>query len=62
MNLLMHMLMGLIVGYMIGIAIAALFVFGLGLEEPARFIAIGSGLLGAVLGPAVADALARRSR
>lgn len=62
MTVLMHVLMGLIVGYVIGIMIAATFVFGMGMEDPARFIAIGAGLLGAVAAPAVAKRLGQSSR
>lgn len=54
MNTLMYVLMGLIVGYVVGIVIAAVFAFVFDMESAARFIAIGSGLLGAVAGPPVA--------
>ena len=53
MNTIMSVLMGLIVGYVIGIGVAALFAFVLDLDDIARFIAIGCGLLGAVAGPRV---------
>lgn len=62
MNVIMYSLMGLIVGYIIGIALAALVAFGIGWEESARFIAIGCGLLGAIVGTPVANALERKSR
>ena len=62
MNTVMHMLMGLIVGYMIGIALAAMVAFVLDLDSVARFVAIGCGLVGAALGPAVANRLERSSR
>lgn len=62
MNTLMYALMGLIVGYVIGIALAAVFAFVLDLGGAARFIAIGSGLLGALAGPAVAKRLGESSR
>ncbi len=54
MTTLMYALMGLIVGYVVGIVLAAFFAFVLDMEGAARFIAIGSGLLGALAGPAVA--------
>ena len=45
--------LGLIVGYAIGIVIAAFFAFVLDLDDVARFIALGVGLLGAIAGPRV---------
>ena len=53
MNTMINVLMGLIVSYLIGIILAAFVAFVLGFEDAARFIAIGSGLVGAVLGPSV---------
>jgi NhaP-type Na+/H+ or K+/H+ antiporter len=53
MTTIMTVLMGLIVGYVIGIVLAAFFAFVLDLDDVARFIAIGCGLLGAVAGPRV---------
>ena len=61
MNTLMYALMGLIVGYVIGVGLAALFVFAFDMDGVARFIAIGCGLLGAVIGPTVARRLGRSS-
>jgi NhaP-type Na+/H+ or K+/H+ antiporter len=62
MNTVLHALMGLIVGYLVGVAIAAFFAFVLDLDSAARFIAIGSGLIGAALGPTVANRLGESSR
>jgi NhaP-type Na+/H+ or K+/H+ antiporter len=53
MTTIMSAFMGLIVGYVIGIAVAAFFAFVLDLDDVARYIAIGFGLLGAVAGPRV---------
>src|SRR5690606_1764708 len=53
MNTMINVLIGLIVGYLIGIILAAFVAFVLGFEDAARFIAIGSGLFGAVLSPFV---------
>lgn len=61
MTTLMYALMGLIVGYVVGIVIAAVFAFVLNLDDAARFIAIGCGLLGALAGPAVAKRLGESS-
>ena len=46
MNTILKVLIGLVVGYIVGIGLAVL-----DLDEIARFIAIGCGILGAVLGP-----------
>ena len=51
MQTLVKVLIGLVAGYIIGIALAAFAAFVLDLDEIARFIAIGCGILGAVLGP-----------
>lgn len=53
MNMILNVLMGLVLGYVIGIGLAAAATFVLGLDELARFIAIGCGLLGAVMGPSI---------
>lgn len=53
MNTMINALMGLILGYLIGILLAAFVAFVLGFEDAARFIAIASGLVGALLGPSV---------
>lgn len=62
MNIILNTLMGLIAGYLIGIVLAAIVAFGIGWEDQARFIAIGCGVLGAILGTPVAGALSRRNR
>ena len=62
MNTVMQMLMGLIVGYVIGIVLAAFFAFVLELDDIARFIAIGSGLVGALAGPRVFGGLLDQHR
>ncbi len=51
MQTLVKVLIGLGAGYLIGIALAGFAAFVLDLDEIARFIAIGCGILGAVLGP-----------
>lgn len=51
MQTLVKVLIGLVAGYVIGILLAAFAAFVLDLDEIARFIAIGCGILGAVLGP-----------
>ena len=51
MNTILKVLIGLVVGYVVGIGLAAFTAFVLDLDEIARFIAIGCGILGAVLGP-----------
>jgi hypothetical protein len=56
---LLYALMGLVVGYLVGIGLAAIVAFGVGLDDAAKFVAIGCGLLGAVLGAPVARALQR---
>lgn len=62
MNTVIYALMGLIVGYVVGIALAAFVAFVLDLDGIARFVAIGCGLFGAVLGPMVANRLGESSR
>jgi hypothetical protein len=59
MNVMLSTLMGLVIGYLVGIGLAAIAVFVFGFEDAARFIAIGCGLLGAVLGAPVARAMLR---
>lgn len=59
MRILTSVLIGLFVGYLIGIALASVAAFVLDLDELARFIAIGCGLAGAVLGPVVSERLRR---
>ena len=49
-------------GTVVGIVIAAAFAFVFDMESAARFIAIGSGLLGAVADPVVANRLGESSR
>lgn len=61
MNTLIYALMGLILGYVVGIVIATVVAFVLDLEGAGRFIAIGSGLLGALAGPVVAKRLGESS-
>jgi Na+/H+ antiporter NhaA len=51
MNLFLKILIGLVVGYTLGVVIAAFTAFVLDLDDIARFIAIGSGIAGAILGP-----------
>ncbi len=51
MQTLVKALIGLVAGYLMGILLAAFAAFVLDLDEIARFIAIGCGILGAVLGP-----------
>ncbi len=51
MQTLVKVLIGLVAGYLVGIVLAAFAAFVLDLDEIARFIAIGCGILGAVLGP-----------
>ena len=51
MNTIVKVLIGLVVGYVVGIGLAAVAAFALDLDEIARFIAIGCGIAGAVLGP-----------
>ena len=51
MTIILKILIGLVAGYTIGVMLAAIVAFALDLEEVARFIAIGCGLLGAALGP-----------
>lgn len=53
MNVIVRILIGLVAGYLVGIGLAAFTAFVLDYEDAARFIAIGCGLLGAVLGPVV---------
>lgn len=53
MNIFVKVLMGLVVGYIIGIALGGIAAFVFGFEDAARFIAIGCGILGAVLGPSI---------
>lgn len=53
MTMLVNVLIGLVAGYLIGIALGAFAAFVLDLEDAARFIAIGCGIAGAVLGPLV---------
>ncbi len=53
MNIVLRVLIGLIAGYLVGIVLAATAAYVFDLEEAARFIAIGCGLLGAALGPRV---------
>jgi len=57
-----NVLIGLIVGYLVGIVLAAIAAFVFGFDEAARFIAIGSGLLGAIVATPVANRLQGRSR
>ena len=51
MTTLLKILIGLIVGYTIGVGLAAIAAFVFDLDDVARFIAIASGLAGALLGP-----------
>ena len=51
MNTIVKILIGLVVGYIVGIALGAITAFVLGFEDAARFVAIGCGILGAILGP-----------
>jgi hypothetical protein len=51
MNLFLKILIGLVAGYTLGVVIAAFTAFVLDLDDIARFIAIGCGVAGAVLGP-----------
>jgi predicted membrane protein len=51
MSVLVKILIGLVAGYVIGIALAAIAAFVFDLDEIARFIAIGCGIAGAILGP-----------
>lgn len=53
MNTLVKVLIGLVVGYLVGVALGAFTAFVLGFEDAARFVAIGCGILGAILGPAL---------
>jgi hypothetical protein len=53
MSLFMKVAIGLIAGYIIGIALGAFVAFVLDFESAARFVAIGCGLAGAALGPAL---------
>lgn len=53
MNIILRVFVGLIAGYLIGIVLAATAAFVFGLEDAARFIAIGCGLIGALAGPIV---------
>lgn len=53
MNLVLKIVIGLIAGYMIGIALGAFVALVLDFEGAARFVAIGCGLAGAALGPAL---------
>jgi uncharacterized membrane protein len=57
MNAIINVLMGLVVGYIVGILLAVFVAFILGYEDAARFVAIGCGLLGAVMGPLVVNRL-----
>lgn len=57
MNTIVKVLIGLIAGYIIGIGLGAFTAFILGFEDAARFVAIGCGLAGAILGPAILDRL-----
>lgn len=61
MNTLVKVLIGLVAGYVIGIALGAFTAFVLGVEDAARFVAIGCGLLGAILGPTLLDRLDSRT-
>lgn len=51
MNTIVKVLIGLVAGYLVGIGLGAITAFVFGFEDAARFVAIGCGLLGAVLGP-----------
>jgi len=62
MNTALKVLIGLVAGYVIGIALGAFTAFVLGFEDAARFVAIGCGLLGAILGPTVLDRLGADTR
>jgi hypothetical protein len=53
MTLLLKILIGLIAGYIVGIILGAFGAFVLDFESAARFVATGSALIGAVLGPRV---------
>lgn len=53
MNNVINALMGLIAGYTVGIILAVVVAFVFGPDAAARFVAIGCGLLGAVLGPSL---------
>lgn len=57
MRTLTSVLIGLVVGYLVGIMLASVAAFVFDLEDIARFIAIGCGLLGALLGPVVSNQL-----
>lgn len=57
MRTLTSVLIGLFVGYLVGIMLASVAAFVFDLEDIARFIAIGCGLLGALLGPVVSNQL-----
>lgn len=60
MNIAINVLIGLIVGYLIGIMLAAIVAFVFDVEGAARIVAIGCGLLGAVLAMPVAQHLQGR--
>ena len=51
MNTIVKVVIGLVAGYLIGIGLGAFTAFVLDFEDAARFVAIGCGILGAVLGP-----------
>lgn len=53
MNLVVNVLIGLVLGYLVGVIFASIAAFVFGLEDAARFIAIGCALAGAVTGPSV---------
>jgi uncharacterized membrane protein YedE/YeeE len=61
-NIAINVLIGLIVGYLVGIVLAAIAASVFDLEEAARFIAIGCGLVGAIMATPVANRLQSRSR
>lgn len=57
MDTVLKMLIGLVVGYIVGIILGAVNAFVLDVESAARFVAIGCGLLGAILCPTILDRL-----
>lgn len=53
MGIVVKVLIGLVAGYIVGIILGAVTAFVLDVESVARFVAIGCGLLGAILGPTI---------
>ncbi|HYH11389.1 MAG TPA: DUF5957 family protein [Thermomicrobiales bacterium] len=62
MNIAVKILIGLVAGYIIGIILAAITAFVFDFEGAARFVAIGCGILGAILGPMILDRLGVTAR